>query len=188
MNGFDIAVVVMAGLLVVVGLLNGIIRILVGLAALVVAFVLASRLHQPLADLWVDPGDGPSAPLRLIAYLLIFVAVLLAGGALTWFLRRLLKAAMLGWADRLAGAALGFLAAALATALVILPVVAYTPKGETLLRGSVLAPYITAVSDMVNKVAPEDLSRRYRERMEELRRRWRGEDIVSRSPGSVGRA
>ena len=77
---------------------------------------------------------------------------------------------------------------ALATALVILPVVAYTPKGETLLRGSVLAPYVTAVSDIVNKVAPEDLSRRYRERMEELRRRWRGEDVVSRSPGSVGRA
>ena len=178
MNGFDIAVVVLTIVLVTFGMLKGIVRILVALLALMIAFTVASQLHQPVADALVDSPEGPSGAVRLVAYLLIFLAVMLIGGVIAWLLTRIVKAAMLGWADRLAGAALGFVMAALTTALLILPVVAYTPKGETLLRDSALVPYVAVVTDMVNRLAPEDMARRYRERMKELRRRWRGDDIV----------
>ena len=178
MNGFDIAVTVLTIVLVMLGLLKGIVRILIALAALVVAFILASRLHQPVADALVDSGEGPSAALRLVAYLVIFLGVMLLGGAVAWLSKKLVRAAMLGWADRLAGASLGFVLSAMTTALLILPVVAYTPKGETLLRDSALVPYVAVVADVVNKLAPNDLSRRYRERMKELRRRWRGDEAV----------
>lgn len=180
MNGFDIAAIVITGIFVLVGVVQGLVRILVTLGALVVAFVVASRLHQPLADLWTG-GTQPSAVLRLVAYLVIFFGVMLAGGVLAWLLRKLVKAALLGWADRLAGAALGLVAASLALALLILPVVAYTPKGETLLRGSVLAPYVTVVADFANRLAPDDLARRYHERIRELRERWRDRDVVRAS-------
>lgn len=183
MNGFDIALVAIAAVLVVFGAMKGLVRILVTLAALVAAFLLASQFHIPLAGLFTDSPDGPSAALRLVAYLVIFLGVMIAGGITAFLLRTLLKAALLGWADRLAGAALGFVVAALASALLILPIVAYTPRGEQMLGGSVLAPYVTAVADLVNHLAPEDLARRYRERMEELRRHWRGEDVVRSGAG-----
>jgi len=168
-NGFDIVVLVAAGVLVILGLVKGVIRLLVGIAAMVIAFILASRFHQPLADLWVD---APNAWLRIGAYVTIFFGVLLTGGLVAWLLRTLIKAAMLGWADRLAGAAVGLVAAALVMALLILPVVAYTPGGDTVLRDSILAPYLLVVSDLFNRLAPQDLAERYREGVDSLRRLW----------------
>jgi membrane protein required for colicin V production len=175
MNGFDIVVLVVAGVLAVLGLVQGVIRLLVGVAAVVVAFILASRFHQVLADLWVD---DPNYWLRIGAYLAIFFGTLLAGGLVAWLLRAVIKAAMLSWADRLAGAAVGVAAAALIMALLILPVVAYTPGGETVLRTSVLAPYLLVVSDLFHRLAPQDLAERYRDGVDELRRLWSDADEV----------
>jgi membrane protein required for colicin V production len=175
MNGFDIAVLVVAGVLVILGLVQGVIRLLVGVAAIVVAFILASRFHQPLADLWVD---APNAWLRLGAYVAVFFGVLLAGGLVAWLLRTLIKAAQLGWADRLAGGAVGLAAGALIMSMLILPVVAYTPGGETVLRDSVLAPYLLVVSDLFNRLAPQDLRERYADGVDELRGLWSEADEV----------
>ncbi len=174
MNSLDVALLVIIGILVLVGLFKGFIRLLVGVAALVVAFVLASRFHARLADY----GAGWKISLearRLGAYLLIFLAVLLVGAVVGWLLRKLAKAAMLGWADRLAGAAVGLVTGLIAGAFVILPIAAYAPHGTRLLEESRLAPYVAAVADMVNVLSPGDLSARYHQGIESLRKRWRGE-------------
>ena len=97
----------------------------------------------------------------------------MAGQHAAFLARTLLKAAMLSWADRLAGAALGGVAAMLISALLILPLVAYSPLGESALRGSVLAPYVTVVADVANRLVPQEMSRRYQEKVDGLRRYWR---------------
>ena len=171
MNGFDVALLVLLGVLVVVGLLKGLVRILVGLLAVVAAFFVASHGHRPLAERMGTLDLSPEV-LQLIAYLALFVVVLLAGGVLGWLLRKVLRAAMLGWADRLAGAALGVAVAMLATALVVLPAIAYVPNGSSWLAGSRLAPYVTAVADLAVRTAPDDLAEAYRRGMDSLRRVW----------------
>jgi membrane protein required for colicin V production len=171
-NQFDLFLLVLACVLVVVGMLKGLVRILIGLAALVAAFAVAARYHQPLAHRMSGLDIG-FEPLSLISYLLIFLAVMVLGGIAARLSRRILKAAMLGWADRLGGAALGLLAALLVAALLVLPLVAYSPGSERLLARSRLAPYVTVVADLANTLAPADLSRRYREGVEGLRRFWR---------------
>ena len=173
MNGFDIALLVLLGVLVVVGLVKGLVRILVGLLAVVAAFFVASHGHRPLAE---RVGNVDLAPdiLQLIAYLALFVAVLLAGGVLAWLLRKLLRAAMLGWADRLAGAALGLAVALLVTSLVVLPAVAYAPDGADWLAGSRLAPYVAVVSDLAVEAVPDEFADAYRRGMDSLRETWTG--------------
>ena len=99
--------------------------------------------------------------------------------------RKLLRAAMLGWADRLGGAALGLLVATLAAGTIVLPLVAYLPTGERLLGGSTLAPYVSVVSDLATRLVPASLSDRYRQRIDDLRRRWRDQvwdESVSTTP------
>jgi len=147
-------------------------RLLVGIGALVAAFWLAAYFHTRLAqDLsWVSI---PEQPLKLLSYLLIFLGTMLAGGLVAYLLRKLLKAAMLGWADRLAGGAVGLAAAMLVAALLLLPLVAYSPMGESLLRDSMLAPYVAVVADMANRLAPVELSESYRKNVEQLRELWR---------------
>ena len=114
--------------------------------------------------------EMPEPVANLVAYLAIFLGTMLAGALVASVLGRLLKAAMLGWADRLAGGAVGLVAALLAAALVILPVVAYTPSGAAVLRNSVLAPYVTVVADIANHLVPDRLSGQYRDGRRPTRR------------------
>jgi len=162
---------VLACLLVVVGVVKGIVRILIGIAALVAAFALAAYYHQPLASRLgvLDVSEGI---LRLIAYALIFIGVMLAGGVVTYLMRKLIKASMLSWADRTAGAAVGLVAAAMAAALVVLPVVAYSPWGPQALGDSLLAPYVIGVAEAAATVAPPEMAERYRQGVEDLKKIW----------------
>lgn len=178
MTGFDVAVVVLTGVLMVLGLLKGMVRVLVGLGALVVAFILASRFHRPVGNWLSGATDWPEGVMLLLAYTAIFLGVMLAGGVAAWMVRNLVKAAMLSWADRLAGAALGLAVAALTASLLVLPMVAYMPAGDSLLRDSLTVPYLVVITDLVYRLAPEDLSREYREKVEELRRWWSGERVA----------
>ena len=188
-NTFDLLLLVLTGLLMLAGLLKGLVRLLIGTGALVAAFILAARFH-PLAARPVAGVLGvPEPAASLVGYLVIFLGTMLAGAFLARILRGVLKAAMLGWADRLAGAAVGLIAAFLAAALMVLPVVAYLPAGERLLRESALAPYVTAFADVASELVPEQLAERYRERMDALRQYWRQRrgDSGGRGDGSAMR-
>jgi membrane protein required for colicin V production len=171
MNGFDIALLIVMGILAVIGLMKGLVRILVGFAALVAAFIIASRFHRPLAAS-LEGLDVSIEIVQLLCYLGLFIAVMLAGAVLGFLVRRLVKVAMLSWADRLAGAALGVAAAFIAFSLLVVPIVAYTPDGAGILERSILAPYVLVVADLAARAAPDDLVDRFRERLGELRERW----------------
>jgi membrane protein required for colicin V production len=171
MNVFDIVLLVLACGLVLLGMMKGLVRIVIGLAALLAAFFIAASYHQPLAQR-LGGLELRVELLQLVAYGLIFLGVMLTGAILAYLARKLLKAAMLSWADRLGGAALGLVAAMLVAALVILPLVAYSPASQRLLAHSVLAPYVVLVADVANALVPDELSQRYRQGIEELRRRW----------------
>jgi membrane protein required for colicin V production len=170
-NGFDVIVLGLAGALGVVGLWKGLTRILIGIAALVAAFLVAARFHETVAPRlpWLDEAGELR---RLVAWAVLFCGVLLAGAIVAWIVRKLLAVAMLGWADRLAGAVLGIAAAVLVAALVALPVVAYAPSGEEMLRDSTLAPWVTVVADVARAAVPDGMAQRYRERIGHLRRHW----------------
>ncbi len=172
-NAFDLFLIVLVGLLILTGLLKGLVRLLIGIVALAAAFILAARFHGPAAAAVLGVMDMPASAANLIGYLAIFLGTMLVGALAGRLLRGLLQAAMLGWADRLAGAAAGLVAALLAAALIVLPVIAYVPTGEQLLRNSVLAPYVTRFSDLANALVPEELATQYRERMDALRQSWR---------------
>jgi len=188
MGAFDIVAIVAVGVGFVVGLVQGFVRILAGIAALIVAFVLACRFHG-VAAAWLAWTGGSERILRFFGYVLIFVGVMLVGGAVGWLLRKLMKAALLGWADRLAGGALGVLAAVLALALLVLPMAAYAPGGGESLVHSRFAPYLAALADVAIAAAPEDLARRYAEGVRELRKRWSGvkREVVVRMRGERAR-
>ncbi len=180
MNGFDMILLAAMGVLVVVGLMKGLVRILVGFGALIAAFVVASMFHQPLADR-IRMFDLSVGVLRLICYVMIFIAVMLTGSVLAFFLRKVVKAAMLSWADRLAGAALGMASVFLAFALLILPIVAYAPGGSKMLSNSTLAPYVVVVADLAASIAPDDLVRKFREEIGELKDLWKQEERSSQA-------
>ncbi len=171
-NAFDVLLLVFVGLLVLRGTLSGLTRLLIGTGALVAAFMLAAQFHGPVAASLVRIGDLSEPAADLGAYAAIFLGTALAGSVVASRFRWVRQTKMLSWADRLGGAALGLVAALLSSALVVHPVVTYTPSGATLLRDSVLAPHVTVVADFANHLLPDRLAARYRGRMESLRQHW----------------
>ena len=181
-NTFDVLLLVLVGLLVLLGVLRGLTRLLIGVGALVAASMLAAQFHGQVAVSMARVVEMTEPVANLVAYLAIFLGTMLAGALVASALGRLLRATMLGWADRLAGGAVGLVAALLAAALVILPVVAYAPSGAAVLRNSVLAPYVTVVADIANPLVPDRLSGQYRDKMESLRQYWQRRRVASDQP------
>ncbi len=174
MNALDIALCVLLAIGLVAGFARGMVRIVIGILSLVVAFALASRYQDPIAAV-LTARHVAATPARIGAYVLVFLATMIAGGLVAFVVGKILKLAMLSWADRIAGAALGLLAAMLAAAFVVHPLVASSPDGSHLLATSRLAPYVAVVADLGNAMAPEAVAERYNRGIDALRRTWRGE-------------
>jgi len=177
MNALDIGLVVLVVFGAGFGLARGMVRIVIGLLSLVVAFFLASRYQDQFAAV-MTARHVSETPARIAAYALVFMATMIAGGLVAWAVGKLLKLAMLSFPDRLAGGALGVVAALLAAAFLVHPLVASSPGGSRLLADSKLAPYVSVVADLGNALAPDAVANRYDQGIESLRRIWRGEAAV----------
>jgi membrane protein required for colicin V production len=177
MNALDIGLIILLAVGAVIGLTRGLVRILIGILTLIVAFFLASRYQDQIAAM-LTGRHVSETPARIGAYILVFIATMVAGGLVAWVVGKMLKLAMLSFPDRLAGGALGVVAALLAAAFLVHPLVASSPNGSKLLATSKLAPYVSVVADLVNSVAPDAVAKRYDKGIDTLRRIWRGDDLV----------
>ncbi len=102
----DIALLAIFGLSVLIGLWRGLVFELVSLLGWVVAFVIANTLGPALSELIPVAGSQPE--LRLwIAYLVVFVLVLVACTLFARMLRALISATPLSVIDRLLGGGFG---------------------------------------------------------------------------------
>jgi len=174
MNALDIGLVILLAIGMGLGLARGLVRILIGILSLVVAFFLASRYQDQIAAV-MTARHVSETPARIGAYVLVFIATMIAGGLVAWIVGKILKLAMLSWADRLAGGALGIVAAMLAAAFLVHPLVASSSGGSRLLATSKIAPYVSVVADLGNAVAPDAVAKRYESGIESLRKIWSGE-------------
>ncbi len=174
MNAFDLVLIVVLVAGGLIGLTRGATRIVIGIVSLFVAFILASRYQDSIASVLVarHVAQGPA---RVAAYILIFLLTMVAGGLVAWIVGKMLKIAMLSWADRLAGAALGLAGAMITAAFLVHPLAASTPSGSRLLAESKLAPYVSVVADLCNAIAPDAVARRYNQGIDTVRKIWRGE-------------
>ena len=80
LNTFDVLLLVFVGLLVLLGVLRGLMRLLIGAVALIAAFVLATRFHEQVAVSMVRVVEMTEPTANLVAYLAIFLGTMLAGG------------------------------------------------------------------------------------------------------------
>ena len=174
MNALDVGLLILFVAGAGVGLARGLVRIVIGILSLVVAFVLASRCQDGIAETMIARHVS-ATPAHVAAYLAVFLGTLIAGGLVAWVVGKILKLAMLSWADRLAGGALGLVGAALAAAFLVHPLIATSRGGSHLLAESKLAPYVTVIADLCNTVAPDSVARRYQEGVASLRKIWRGD-------------
>lgn len=101
------------------GLLKGFIKQLASLLGLVVGLLTAKALYATVAERLCPLVTDSMTVARVIAFLLIWVAVPLAFSLVAALLTKAMEAVSLGWLNRLLGAGLGALKALLLVSLAI---------------------------------------------------------------------
>jgi membrane protein required for colicin V production len=118
MQWFDYAVLTVLGLSLLVGILRGLMREMVSLAGWIAAFVLATAFSG-IVSAQLPESLGPMLS-GLLAFLLIFIGVLVLSGMVGLALSLLVRATGLGFLDRILGAAFGLVRGAAIVLLAVL--------------------------------------------------------------------
>ena len=106
MNWLDIVLAIFLIISFLVGLKIGLIKAVFSLAGLVLAVFLAGSFYHSLADKLTFVSENAAA---ILAYVIIFILVMLIVSVIAWFLHKLAAAIMMGWINHLGGALAGFL-------------------------------------------------------------------------------
>jgi len=119
MTIFDYAVLLIIGLSVLLSLMRGLLREVLGLAGWVAAFFVAKIFAVEVAPML--PAAIPGEPVRLlVAFVILFLATLLVASLLTIALNELVKQVGMGGVDRLLGAVFGFARGVLIVGVLVL--------------------------------------------------------------------
>jgi uncharacterized membrane protein required for colicin V production len=116
MDGATILSIVTLGVLAIgaiTGAIKGFARQIIELIGLVVSFLVAAVLSSWVAAFLANHSSIPYAPSLVIAFILVFVAGMIAFHFVAIAIQKLIHTSMLGWLDRACGAALGLVAATL---------------------------------------------------------------------------
>lgn len=154
MNWLDILIIVSLAAAVIGGLATGFIRSLFTLIGLIAGIVLAGRMYGGLATrLSFIHHEGAA---NIVAFVLIFIAILLLAAIAAQILRTVIARAMLGWLDRLAGGLIGLLIGALAWGLLLALWAKFL--GGAALEKSLFAPFLAAKLPLVLSLLPSEFN------------------------------
>jgi membrane protein required for colicin V production len=153
MNWLDIVIIVVAVLLGLAGLRQGIIRTVFGIAGLIGGIVLAGRYYDELAAL-LSPAGATWA--NIAAYAIILIATLIVAGVVGHLVAKLVHFAALGWLDRLVGCVLGVVIGGLFCAAVLAIVGKYYPGAEAVISQSVIAKFMMEQFPLLLALLPEE--------------------------------
>lgn len=139
MNWLTIVIIVVVAGLGIMGLRQGLIRTVFGIAGLIGGIFLAGRYYDELAAR-VFPSSAIWG--NIAAYAIIAVATLVVAGVIGWLLAKLVNFAALGWVDKLVGGALGVVIGGLLCAGVLAIVVKFYPDMQSTIDQSIIARFL----------------------------------------------
>ena len=125
MNWADYAILAVLALSVLMGLWRGFIGEVLALVCWILAFWAAWMFGPPLADRFSASISTPSVRV-LLAYVLSFVTVLIAGAIVSFLMRKLVEGSGLSGSDRLLGMVFGLVRGFALVTLVVL-LMGFTP-------------------------------------------------------------
>ena len=153
MNWLDIVIIVVAVLLGIVGLRQGIIKTVFGIAGLIGGIVLAGRYYDELAALLSSSG---ATWVNIAAYAIILIATLIVAGVIGRFVAKLIHLVLLEWLDRLVGFILGVFIGGLLCAAILAIVGKYYSGAEAVISQSLIAKFLMGGFPLLLALLPEE--------------------------------
>ncbi len=155
MNWLDILIIIGMAWFTFTGLTAGLIREIASAAGLILGVIVAGRYYSALGEKLVFISNDEAA--KIVAFLVILLAIAVAAHLLARLLRRIASLLLLGWADRLGGAVFGF-GKAFVLAEVILIVFAKFPflaMGDAISQSRLAPVFLRYLPFLLSVLPPE---------------------------------
>jgi len=156
---------------IVFAFLKGFVRELIGLASIVLAFLLAAWFYTAASSLFKDVVKTENLAL-FCGFSIVFLGTLIAGFLVAWLISTFMKFAKLQWFDRCLGALFGLIRGWLLGGIVFLGLTAFDIRISSV-RNSELAPYFLPASRMIALVTPSEFKDRFRSGYAAIERWWK---------------
>jgi membrane protein required for colicin V production len=150
---------------------KGFVREVLGLITVLAGALLAAWFYHGVGSLFKDVVRTENIAL-FWGFSLIFLGTLVAGFIIIWLTTRFVKFAKLQWADRLLGAAFGFIRGWVISAVILLALTAFEIQTERL-KNSELAPYFLPGSRVIAIMTPYEIKAKFLVGYRALERWWR---------------
>jgi membrane protein required for colicin V production len=170
-NALDIVTALIVGFCLIRGIFRGIIKELTSILGVFIGFY-AAYIYYPILAGWLSDLIANRSYAHIVSFFIIFIAVLLAVGFVGMILRHLLKAAALGWADRILGGTFAIFKAVLIISVLLIALTTFLPKNAPVIKNSLLAPRVSALSEKLVAVVPGEMKERFRDNIKALRASW----------------
>ena len=162
MTWFDYAVFAIVGLSALLAVIRGVVREIAALAGWAAALILSGLFAQQLAQ-WLPAALSPMLR-AVIAYLVIFLGVLLLSGLAGVLLAKVFRAVGLGFTDRAVGALFGLVRGVLIVFVAVMLAGLTSLPREPFWREAALSGPIETVVLAAKPALPKDLAQRIRYR------------------------
>jgi membrane protein required for colicin V production len=167
-NWLDIVVLVIVGYSTFVGLRRGFARAVVGIAATVLGIVFGFSFYGWVATHLLG-GMSSRELAKLLGFLIVFGAFMLAGAIAGRVLANLFKWVGLSWLERLMGAGLGFVRGIIVVCVLVTVTLAFRPQS---IEESKTLPYVIGASNALSILTPHEIKDKFREAQENLKKLW----------------
>jgi membrane protein required for colicin V production len=164
-NWLDIILALVVLSAIIVGLVKGFVRELIGLIVIIAGIIIAARFFGPVAR-FAGKFISNTTTANFIGFLLVFLAVLILGGILAGFIAKLTKGG-LGFVNHVLGGLIGLIEGILAAGAIVFAMLAF-PINKNAINGSQLAPFIYGFTKTVVQFIPQELKDQLRDAYENI--------------------
>ncbi len=171
MNALDIAIIVIVGTTFVMSLFRGLVKEVFALGSLILGFVIANATYVYPAE-FLRTYLQSDAAVKVLGYVLVFVGASIVIRLLGTFAEKLVRKALLGWANHLGGALFGFLKGCLIVSVILMLVTSFMPK-SVILQESTLTPYVLSTVSWLARVSTPEIKEKFQATHQELERIWK---------------
>ncbi|HZP18076.1 MAG TPA: CvpA family protein [Terriglobales bacterium] len=168
MNAADWIILLVLLISVVHAVSSGFFQEAFGIAGLVFGYLIAAWQYEHVAGHFAPYLSSPWLG-QVVAFMAIFLGVMVLAGVLGRIVRWLVREAGLSGMDRVFGGVLGLLRGCLLVAIILVGMTAFTPTSRWLQR-SALAPYFLVVGRAAIWVAPSELRTQFYKGLDYLRK------------------
>lgn len=131
MNWLDTVIIIVLAISAFFGLKAGIIKAVLSLAGMILGVVLAGRYYGALAGV-LPFFSEPSEVANIVAFAIILIVLMVVAAVFARFLKWAASVMMLGWVNRLGGAAFGLFMGALFCGALLAIWVKWLGAGDTI--------------------------------------------------------